>query len=405
MWTSRVWPPETSSTTSGSSRSGSSRNAAYRWPSRWLTATKGTSHTRARALAALRPTSSEPTRPGPDVAATASTSWSATPASTSASATTGVSSSTWARLAISGTTPPYLAWRSIWLATTDDRTRVARSTTAAAVSSHDVSMPRITSAMALAAYGPRASSRTGVDRSRAPHPIDAGRGSEPVTFDDGAAGYVDLDLVQAIGIVRGVDVVGPHDEGVLAGLGVVALAHACRQEAEALVQRLRPRVAHAHLEGEVAAAPLDRRPGQRQQHPGGDAVALPLGVDGHRGDVAVVDRPEQPGVAHDLGPHARDQVHPGGPLADLAEEQAERPWPGVDLLLDPQDAPEVSPPHRRDAHLELRRIGDGRREGPGHHPLSPPSSAVPPPALLGTARPPTAPSRVIQLISASGRRR
>src|ERR687897_1301070 len=352
MWTSRVWPPETSSTTRGSSRSGSSRKDAYRWPSRWLTATKGTSHTRASALAALTPTSNEPTNPGPAVTATASTSWSATP---------GVSSSTWARLAISGTTPPYRAWRSIWLATTDDRTRVARSTTAAAVSSHDVSMPRITSAMALAAYGPRASSRTGVDPSRAPQPIDARRGSEPVTFDDGAAGDADLDLVQAVGIVRGVDVVGPHDEGVLAGLGVVALAHACRQEAEALIQRLRPRVAHAHLEGEVAAAPLDRRPSQRQQHPGGDALALPRGVDGHRGDVTIVDRPEQPGVADDLGPHARDQVHPGGSLADLAEEQAERPRPGVDLLLDPQDAPEVPSPHRRDAHLELRRIGDGRR--------------------------------------------
>jgi hypothetical protein len=40
------------------------------------------------------------------VAATASTSSSASPASTRAWATTGVSISTWARLAISGTTPP-----------------------------------------------------------------------------------------------------------------------------------------------------------------------------------------------------------------------------------------------------------------------------------------------------------
>ena len=38
---------------------------------------------------------------------------------------TGVSSSTWARLAISGTTPPKRAWRSTWLDTTDDRTVVA----------------------------------------------------------------------------------------------------------------------------------------------------------------------------------------------------------------------------------------------------------------------------------------
>ena len=53
--TSSVWPPDTSSTTSGSSRSGSSRSAAYRWASRWFTATNGTSHTRASALAALTP--------------------------------------------------------------------------------------------------------------------------------------------------------------------------------------------------------------------------------------------------------------------------------------------------------------------------------------------------------------
>ena len=40
-------------------------SAAYRWASRWLTATNGTSHTSASALAVLTPTSSAPTRPGP----------------------------------------------------------------------------------------------------------------------------------------------------------------------------------------------------------------------------------------------------------------------------------------------------------------------------------------------------
>ena len=101
-----VWPPDTRIITTGSSMSGSSRKAAWRWASRWLTATKGTDHARARALAADTPTSSAPTRPGPQVAATAATSPSATPAVTVASAITGPISSTWARPAISGTTPP-----------------------------------------------------------------------------------------------------------------------------------------------------------------------------------------------------------------------------------------------------------------------------------------------------------
>ena len=76
----------------------------------------------ASALAAVTPTSSAPTSPGPTVAATASMRASSMPASTRAWATTGMSSSTWARLAISGTTPPKWACRSTWLDTTDDST-------------------------------------------------------------------------------------------------------------------------------------------------------------------------------------------------------------------------------------------------------------------------------------------
>ena len=68
------------------------------------------------------PTSSAPTSPGPDVTATASRSGPATPASSSARATIGVMVSVWARLASSGTTPPKLACRSTWLATTEERT-------------------------------------------------------------------------------------------------------------------------------------------------------------------------------------------------------------------------------------------------------------------------------------------
>ena len=64
------------------------------------------------------------------------------PAAARASASTGVSSSTWARPASSGTTPPYLACRSIWLLTTEETITEPSSTTDAAVSSHEVSIPR-----------------------------------------------------------------------------------------------------------------------------------------------------------------------------------------------------------------------------------------------------------------------
>src|SRR5665213_796958 len=79
------------------------------------------------------------------------------PASASASASTGVSSSTWARPASSGTTPPYLAWRSIWLLTTEETMTEPPSTTDAAVSSHDVSIPRtrVTEGSAMSGTLPR----------------------------------------------------------------------------------------------------------------------------------------------------------------------------------------------------------------------------------------------------------
>ena len=81
--------------------------------------------------------------PGRRSRATASMRSSSMPASTIACAITGVSISTCARPAISGTTPPKRAWRSTWLDTTDESTFVPPMTTAAAVSSQLVSMPRM----------------------------------------------------------------------------------------------------------------------------------------------------------------------------------------------------------------------------------------------------------------------
>src|SRR5690606_29507989 len=76
------------------------------------------------------------------VTAIASTSSGESPARSSAVSITGRTTSRWLRLATSGTGPPNLRWRSIWERTTSDRTWRPFSTTAAAVSSHEVSMPR-----------------------------------------------------------------------------------------------------------------------------------------------------------------------------------------------------------------------------------------------------------------------
>jgi hypothetical protein len=93
-----------------------------------------------------RPTMTPPTSPGPAVAATPSRSRAARPASLRARATMASMASTWARAAISGTTPPYGACLAIWLSTTEEATSTPPSpptrTTAAAVSSQLVSMPK-----------------------------------------------------------------------------------------------------------------------------------------------------------------------------------------------------------------------------------------------------------------------
>src|ERR1700744_138377 len=98
------------------------------------------------ALAKASPTITPPTSPGPAVAATPSSSVAEILASASAPATIASIVSTWARAAISGTTPPNGAWSSIWLSTTADMTSTrpsgSRRTTAAAVSSQLVSTPR-----------------------------------------------------------------------------------------------------------------------------------------------------------------------------------------------------------------------------------------------------------------------
>ncbi len=139
---SAVWPPEATSPTKGPSTS-SSTKAAARCASRWWTGTRGLPRDHERAFAKDSPTSRAPARPGPWVTATASRSARVAPASRSARSTTGTIASAWARHASSGTMPPYCSCSSAWLATTSESTSRSPRSTAAAVSSQEVSMARI----------------------------------------------------------------------------------------------------------------------------------------------------------------------------------------------------------------------------------------------------------------------
>src|SRR5687768_14234889 len=106
----------------------------------------GTPRDHAAAFANDTPTRSEPTRPGPCVTAIAPTSAKPSPAPASAASTTPQMSRTCCREASSGTTPPHSRWISVCDATTFERSSHGRArspvslTTAAAVSSHDVSI-------------------------------------------------------------------------------------------------------------------------------------------------------------------------------------------------------------------------------------------------------------------------
>src|SRR5437764_6179440 len=213
---------------------------------------------------------------------------------------------------------------STWLLTTDESTWLPSPTTAAAVSSHEVSMPRmraggLTSSPALVAGHRRAETR--------------------------------LQGIEAAGVVVGVDVVDPHDQCVLVGLGVVVLADTGGLEAEPVVERLSHPVGDPYLEGEVAGTSTPGQPGHVEHEPGPDLVSLPRRVDGDRGHMGVRAAEHETRVADHgaLGPG--DVVGAGRTQGELAHEQAQRPGPGIDLGLDTQHRAEVAAPHREELDL------------------------------------------------------
>src|SRR3954453_7124062 len=101
------------------------------------------------AFAYVISTRRDPARPGPWVTATASTSSRVMPAWFSASRTTGTIARRCSREASSGTTPPYLPCVSSCDATIDESTRSPSSTTAEAVSSQELSIPRILTSLVI----------------------------------------------------------------------------------------------------------------------------------------------------------------------------------------------------------------------------------------------------------------
>src|SRR5438270_3532974 len=137
---------------------------------------------------------------------------------------------------------------STWLLTTDESTNLPSATTAAAVSSQDVSMPSM-----------RAGELTG-----SPALLVHRRRAEPR-----------LQGVEAAGVVVRVDVVHPHHQGVLVGLGVVVLADAGGLEPEPVVERLGDAIGDPHLEGEVAGTSMSGQPGHVEHQSRADLVPLP----------------------------------------------------------------------------------------------------------------------------------
>src|SRR5579884_952537 len=122
-------------------------------PSIWFTAINGLPAAKLSDFAYVSPTSKEPTRPGPAVAAIAARSAIRVPDCCKASRVTGTIARRCSREASSGTTPPYLPCVESCDATIEERMAGrpwACSTTAAAVSSQEDSMPRMRTIFTLA---------------------------------------------------------------------------------------------------------------------------------------------------------------------------------------------------------------------------------------------------------------
>src|SRR6266508_6556284 len=217
------------------------------WPHRWLTPVSRFDHAVASPSPTLTPTSRQPTSPGPRVTASRSRSAGATAALSRARSRRCGRRSRWSRAASSGTTPPNSRCRSTWEWMTLERMVRPSSTTATDVSSQDVSMPRVSA---------NPDRPSGASRHL---PVN-GEESFLLLFCQVAAQSADLgvDPLQVplvrLAKTRRVDRVRPHDDRVLAVVGVVALAAPDDLEPEVLVHLHRVVVRRPDLEGHPLGA-------------------------------------------------------------------------------------------------------------------------------------------------------
>src|SRR6266516_559748 len=327
------------------------------WPQRWLTPVSGFFHAAARPSPTPTPTSRQPTSPGPRVTASRSRSAGWTPACSSARSRRFGRRSRWSRAASSGTTPPNSRCRSTWEWMTLARTRRPSSTTATEVSSQLVSMPR---ASASFSPSPRPSPRRGEGAPLLSLGEELAAQAANLGVDPLQVGFVGLAKP------RRMDRVGPHHDGILAVVRVVALAPADDLEAERLVHLHRVVVRGSHLErhplGAHVVGGLDEA---GEEDPAVTAV-LEAAADAYRRHVRLVVHPPHPAVADDRRVEVRepvpdrpldvpfvaqDHVVGAGPRGKLAVVSVARPRRGEDLSLDLLDRVHVRLPHRLQREL------------------------------------------------------
>src|SRR5262245_34466136 len=81
-------------------------------------------------------------------------------------------------------------------------------------------------------------------------------------------------LHQTTTVLRGLQALSPHDQGVLVGLRIVVLADADRREAELVVEVLGAVVGHPHLQRAGGRATAPGLADQGEQQAGGDLAAV-----------------------------------------------------------------------------------------------------------------------------------
>ncbi len=324
---SRVWPPETSSTTSGQPRSGCSSSEANRWASRWLTPTRGTPQASDSALASATP---DQQRADEARAVGDGHRLDARPGGVRPGQRQGLGQHRGQQLDVGPAGQlgdhPAVPGVQVDLAAHhrgDDRRSRRRP--------------------------PRPPSRRTRSRCRAPgdraprrrRPVSRRTAPDPRARRAATAGRSSRAARPrwrpAAGVLLRVDVPDPHDQGVVP-VGVVVGAHPDRRQAEPPVEGEGRLVADPDLEGEVPGPALERGADQVQQEHRAEPPALPGGGDRDVVHVGLVVDEHLAGEADQMAADPCGPVGPRRALGQLLHEQPVRPRLGEDLLLDAQDA-------------------------------------------------------------------